>query len=47
MLIIIKNAITNGIIGIAKNTKEAVIIAESKLQPYIFEIKVDDRSIMI
>ena len=39
MIIIVKNAITGGIIGIARSETEAVSIAEQKSQPYIFEVK--------
>lgn len=39
MIIIVKNAITGGIIGIAHSTTEAMSIAERKSQPYIFEVK--------
>ena len=39
MIIIIKNAITGGTIGVANSTSEAVKIAEGKSQPYIFEVR--------
>ena len=43
MVVVIKNAITGCIIGIAKNTDEAVRIAESKSQPYVFEVELEKR----
>lgn len=39
MIIVVKNAITGGIIGVAHSAREAIIIAEQKRQPYIFEVK--------
>ncbi len=39
MVILVKNAITGSIIGIARSETEAFSIAERKSQPYIFEVK--------
>ena len=39
MIIIIKNAVTGGIIGSATNTIEAKKIAEKSFQPYRYEVK--------
>lgn len=39
MLIVVRNAVTGGIIGIARTMREARSIAEDKSQPYCFEIK--------
>ena len=39
MIIIIKNAVTGGIIGAAQTLSEAKKIVEAKSQPYIYEVK--------
>ena len=39
MVIIIKNAITGGIIAVATSEEEANYLAQLKGQPYIFEQK--------
>ena len=42
MIIVIKNAVTGGIIGVAQNISEAKNIVEHKAQPYIYEVVVKE-----